>query len=158
MYFGAYWYLLIHFSNILTCDALGPECIVQCLVCEVVTVTWLVSYEVMAAYFHHAMIGSLWSAFIITLFLKHVTSTALATTPDYVRPSNEPSKCECKFPKHTYPDSFMEKIEPLCGKRFVFTNYLLSLSTLVDFYSEIWKNQINEVADAGRASMAASTD
>jgi len=41
-----------------------------------------------------------------------------AVNEEEVRPSDEPSECKCKFPKHNTPDSKMlEEIRPLCGKR-----------------------------------------
>jgi len=48
-----------------------------------------------------------------------VTFLALVNAIDEdVRPSDEPSECKCKFPKHHTPSSeLLSDIRPLCGKR-----------------------------------------
>jgi len=49
----------------------------------------------------------------------YITFLALVNAIDEdVRPSDEPSECMCKFPKHNTPESaLLNDIRPLCGRR-----------------------------------------
>jgi len=49
------------------------------------------------------------------------TDTASTTPSEYVRPDDEAPNCLCKFPKHASSSNagFMNRLKPLCGKRFV---------------------------------------
>jgi len=57
----------------------------------------------------------------ILVLLVYVSCLAVVfAIDDDVRPSDEPSECKCKFPKHHQPDKeLLNDIRPLCGKRSV---------------------------------------
>jgi len=56
---------------------------------------------------------------VTIVVLVYISLLALVfANEDEVRPSDEPSECKCKFPKHHQPDSeLLNDIRPLCGKR-----------------------------------------
>jgi len=69
---------------------------------------------------HMTMFMSQKSGMTVVAVILYPTIAALvnAANDADVRPSDEPSECLCKFPKHNQPNrELLKDLEPLCGKR-----------------------------------------
>jgi len=65
---------------------------------------------------HDRKVVSTMSAVVV--FCVAFLVAAVNAVDEDVRPSDEPSECMCKFPKHHAPDAeLFNDIRPLCGRR-----------------------------------------